>query len=126
MSISAKYKDLGTMVEGKIEAGILRKDTPLLMMPNKEKIGISALYGETEDEVEQLLAGEQARIRLRGIEEEDISPGFGKSPLDCASFISHSLQCFVTLLDRCTASSPSRLRLYFWSCDQFCLRVSTA
>jgi peptide chain release factor subunit 3 len=81
MPISAKYKDLGTMVEGKVEAGTLRKDMSLLMMPNREKIAISALYGEMEDEVEQLEAGDQARIRLRGVEEEDISPGFGKFKL---------------------------------------------
>jgi peptide chain release factor subunit 3 len=84
MPISAKYKDMGTMVEGKIEAGILRKNTPLVMMPNKDKIGISGLYGETEDEVEQLVSGEQARIRLRGVEEEDISPGFGNLSRRCS------------------------------------------
>jgi len=76
MPISAKYKDLGTMVEGKIEAGVLKKDQTVLMMPNKEKISIAALYGETEDEVQQVVSGEQARIRLRGVEEDDVLPGF--------------------------------------------------
>lgn len=45
------------------------------MMPNRETISISALYGETEDEIQQARSGEQIRVRVRGIEEEDILPG---------------------------------------------------
>lgn len=45
-------------------------------MPNKDKIEVAALYGETEEEVPIAQCGDQVRIRLRGIEEEDIFPGF--------------------------------------------------
>jgi peptide chain release factor subunit 3 len=76
MPISAKYRDMGTMIEGKIEAGVIKKESTYLMMPNREKITISALYGETEEEIPNAACGEQVRIRLRGVEEEDISPGF--------------------------------------------------
>lgn len=76
MPISGKYRDLGTMVEGKIEAGVVKKGMSLIMMPNKEKVEITALYGEQEDEVTLAQCGDQVRIRLRGIEEEDILPGF--------------------------------------------------
>lgn len=75
MPISAKYRDLGTMIEGKIESGILKKENKYLMMPNRETITISALYGEQEDEISSAMCGEQVRIRLRGVEEEDILPG---------------------------------------------------
>ncbi|KAI0403307.1 hypothetical protein F4802DRAFT_572400 [Xylaria palmicola] len=76
MSIAGKYRDMGTMIEGKIEAGVCRKGMSLIMMPNKEKIEIAALYGETEDEIQIAQCGDQVRMRLRGIEEDDISPGF--------------------------------------------------
>ncbi|OTA54226.1 hypothetical protein K449DRAFT_439636 [Hypoxylon sp. EC38] len=76
MAISGKYRDMGTMVEGKIEAGVCKKGMSLIMMPNKEKVEIAALYGETEDEVQVAQCGDQVRIRLRGIEEDDISVGF--------------------------------------------------
>ncbi|KAI0969576.1 P-loop containing nucleoside triphosphate hydrolase protein [Xylaria arbuscula] len=76
MSVAGKYRDLGTMVEGKIEAGVCKKGMGLIMMPNKEKIEIAALYGETEDEIPIGQCGDQVRMRLRGIEEDDISPGF--------------------------------------------------
>jgi len=76
MPVSGKYREMGTMVEGKVEAGVTKKNASLIMMPNKVEISIAALYGEQEDEVQQIVCGEQARIRLRGIEEEDILPGF--------------------------------------------------
>ncbi|KAI1208270.1 uncharacterized protein F4807DRAFT_432246 [Annulohypoxylon truncatum] len=76
MAISGKYRDMGTMVEGKIEAGVCKKGMTLIMMPNKEKVDIAALYGETEDEIQVAQCGDQVRIRLRGIEEDDISAGF--------------------------------------------------
>ena len=76
MPIGAKYKDMGTMIEGRIEAGVIQKSSSYIMMPNKEDVGISALYGETEEEVPHATCGDQVRLRLRGIEEEDIMPGF--------------------------------------------------
>ncbi|KAI0392166.1 hypothetical protein F5Y17DRAFT_377210 [Xylariaceae sp. FL0594] len=76
MAVAGKYRDMGTMIEGKIEAGVCRKGMSLIMMPNKEKVEIAALYGETEDEISIAQCGDQVRMRLRGIEEDDISPGF--------------------------------------------------
>ena len=76
MPVGAKYRDMGTMIEGRIEAGVIQKSSNFIMMPNKEEVGISALYGETEEEVPNALCGDQVRMRLRGIEEEDIMPGF--------------------------------------------------
>lgn len=82
MPIAAKYRDLGTMVEGKIESGILKKENKYLLMPNRETISISALYGETEDEIPVATCGEQVRIRLRGVEEEDSKSLISSVPAD--------------------------------------------
>ncbi|KAK1774485.1 putative translation release factor erf3 [Copromyces sp. CBS 386.78] len=76
MAVAGKYRDMGTMIEGKIEAGVVKKGMNLVMMPNKQSVDISALYGETEDEIAVAQCGEQVRMRLRGIEEEEITPGF--------------------------------------------------
>ncbi|KAK3717416.1 translation termination factor GTPase eRF3 [Vermiconidia calcicola] len=89
MPIAAKYRDMGTMIEGKVEAGVIKKDQKYLMMPNKADITLSALYGETEDEITAATCGEQVRIRIKGVEEEDIYPGFvlcsPKRPVHCVS-----------------------------------------
>ena len=76
MPINGKYRDMGTLVEGKIESGVVKKGMGLVMMPNRDKVDVAAVYGETEDEVSVAQCGDQARLRLRGIEEEDILPGF--------------------------------------------------
>ena len=76
MPINGKYRDMGTIVEGKIEAGVVKKGMSLTMMPNKTAVEIAATYGETEEEVAAAQCGDQVRLRLRGIEEEDILPGF--------------------------------------------------
>jgi peptide chain release factor subunit 3 len=76
MPVNGKYRDMGTIVEGKIESGVIKKGMSLVMMPNKNSVEVAALYGETEDEVPAAQCGDQVRIRLRGIEEEDILPGF--------------------------------------------------
>ncbi|KAJ6782025.1 hypothetical protein PWT90_06088 [Aphanocladium album] len=76
MPVNAKYKDLGTMVDGKIEAGVIKKGMNLVMMPRKQNVELSALFGEQEEEVSVLQCGDQVRLRLKGIEEEEILPGF--------------------------------------------------
>lgn len=76
MAVAGKYRDMGTMIEGKIEAGVIKKGMSLIMMPNKQNVEVTAVYGETEEEMKVAQCGDQVRIRLRGIEEEDILPGF--------------------------------------------------
>jgi len=87
MPVNGKYRDMGTLVEGKIEAGVVKKNMSLMMMPNREKVEVAALYGETEEEMTIAQSGDQIRLRLRGIEEEDIMPGFvlcsPKRPVHC-------------------------------------------
>ena len=99
MPIAAKYRDMGTMIEGKIESGVIKKGLTYLMMPNRESVQIGALYGETEDEIAAATCGDQVRMRLRGVEEEDILPGFvlcsPKRPVHCVS----AFEAQIVLLD---------------------------
>lgn len=76
MPISEKYKDLGTIVVGKIESGHIRKGDTLLLMPNRDSVEVATLYNELEEEVPAAASGDNVRLRLRGVEDEDISPGF--------------------------------------------------
>ncbi|KAG6873308.1 translation termination factor GTPase eRF3 [Termitomyces sp. Mi166 len=76
MPISEKYKDMGTVIVGKIESGLLRRGNHLILMPNKDEVEVTAIYNEMEVEVSQALCGDNVRVRLRGVEDEDISPGF--------------------------------------------------
>ncbi len=74
--ISEKYKDMGTIAVGKLESGHIRKGDTLVLMPNKDEIEVAAIYNEMEEEVQVAISGDNVRIRLRGVEDDDISPGF--------------------------------------------------
>jgi peptide chain release factor subunit 3 len=74
--ISEKYKDMGTIAVGKLESGHIRKGDTLLLMPNKDEIEVAAIYNELEEEVQVAVSGDNVRMRIRGVEDDDISPGF--------------------------------------------------
>ena len=97
MPISAKYRDLGTMVEGRIEAGVIKKNSTSIIMPSKAQTQVAALYGETEDEIQTATCGDQVRIRLRGVEEEDLLPGF--------------VMCSPKRLVHCVSSFEAKIRI---------------
>ena len=76
MPVSEKYKDMGCIVVGKIESGRVQRGETLMMMPNQTEVEVSAIYNEMEDEVNHAICGDNVRIRLRGVDDEEISPGF--------------------------------------------------
>jgi peptide chain release factor subunit 3 len=75
MPLQDKYKDMGTVVMGKIESGTVRRGDNLLVMPNKIPVKVVAIFRDA-DEVQAAKPGENLRIRLSGVEEEDITPGY--------------------------------------------------
>ncbi|KAG0306674.1 translation termination factor GTPase eRF3 [Dissophora globulifera] len=76
MPISEKYKDMGTIVVGKIEAGSIKKGAHVLMMPNSVKVEVLAIFNEIEEEIPMAGVGDNIRLRLRGIDDEDVTIGF--------------------------------------------------
>jgi peptide chain release factor subunit 3 len=48
----------------------------LTLMPNKQSVEAVACYTENEDEVSLAQCGDQVRLRLRGVEEDEVLPGF--------------------------------------------------
>ncbi|XP_065337939.1 eukaryotic peptide chain release factor GTP-binding subunit ERF3A [Cloeon dipterum] len=75
MPVVDKYKDMGTVVMGKVESGEARKGQSLLLMPNRTPVIVDQLWSDDE-EVTSVSSGENVKIKLKGIEEEDVSPGF--------------------------------------------------
>lgn len=75
MPIVDKYKDMGTVVMGKVESGSVKKGQNLLVMPNRTQVSVDQLWSDDE-EVTAVGPGENVKIKLKGIEEDDVSPGF--------------------------------------------------
>ena len=74
--ISDRYKDMGTIVIGKIERGIVNKGDSFTIMPNRQTVKVVAITGSDEKEKSSTRAGENVKLKLSGIEEEDVLPGF--------------------------------------------------
>ncbi|XP_031373489.1 eukaryotic peptide chain release factor GTP-binding subunit ERF3A-like isoform X1 [Punica granatum] len=75
MPIIDKFKDMGTVVMGKVESGNLSEGDSLVVMPNKAQVKVVAVYRD-EDKVRRAGPGENLRVRISGIEEEDMLCGF--------------------------------------------------
>lgn len=75
MPIIDKYKDMGTVVMGKVESGAVKKGAQLLFMPNRRSVEVLQLWSD-DTEVNQISSGENVKIKLKGIDEEEVTPGF--------------------------------------------------
>ncbi|XP_077002608.1 eukaryotic peptide chain release factor GTP-binding subunit ERF3B [Tamandua tetradactyla] len=75
LPIVDKYKDMGTVVLGKLESGSIFKGQQLVMMPNKHNVEVLGILSD-DTETDSVTPGENLKIRLKGIEEEEILPGF--------------------------------------------------
>ncbi|CAA2970373.1 eukaryotic peptide chain release factor GTP-binding subunit ERF3A-like isoform X1 [Olea europaea subsp. europaea] len=75
LPIIDKFKDMGTVVMGKVESGSICEGDSVLIMPNKAQVKVLAIFCD-EDRVRLAGPGENLRVRVSGIEEEDILTGF--------------------------------------------------
>ena len=79
LPILSKYKDLGTIIEGKVEQGTVSVGDKLMVMPNKVNVEVQNVWLD-QDEVSYLVGGENARVKLKDISDEDIQPGYVLCP----------------------------------------------
>ena len=75
LPIAERYREMGTMILGKLESGNITKGQNLILMPNKVSVEVMTLYSD-DYETTRAECGENVKAKLKGIEEDDISPGF--------------------------------------------------
>ncbi|TNM97559.1 hypothetical protein fugu_015715 [Takifugu bimaculatus] len=75
LPIVDKYKDMGIVILGKLESGSISKAQQLVMMPNRHVVEVLSLLSD-DVETDNAGPGENLKLRLKGIEEEEILPGF--------------------------------------------------
>ena len=98
MPIMDKYKDMGTVVMGKCESGVVAKGDKLTMMPNKVPVKVTAVWRD-EIEVQAARPGENLRLRLSGIEEDEVSAGFVLSDPYKRVPVVHQFEAQIVVLD---------------------------
>ncbi|CAI8017071.1 Eukaryotic peptide chain release factor GTP-binding subunit ERF3A [Geodia barretti] len=98
MPISDKYKDMGTMVMGKVESGGLAKGMTLTLMPNKAVVEVISILSN-EEEVNTAYSGDNIRVKLKGVEEEDISAGFVLCDTDSLCHVGSTFDAQIAILE---------------------------
>eukprot|EP01134_Creolimax_fragrantissima_P001811 CFRG1811T1 len=74
MPINERFKDMGTVVMGKLESGVIERGDSLVLMPNKINCEVAEIYDDDE-EVDFASAGSNIRLKLKGLDEGDITIG---------------------------------------------------
>lgn len=64
MPIVDKYKDMGTVVMGKVESGQAKKGQNLLVMPNRTSVAVDQLWSD-DYEVTSVSPGENIKCKLK-------------------------------------------------------------
>jgi len=98
MPVMDRYRDMGTMVMGKSEAGVVSVGDKLMMMPNKTMVKVSNVYCN-DDEVPAARPGENLRLRLTGIEEDEISAGMVLCSPSDATPVVHTFETQLAILE---------------------------
>jgi len=74
--VSDRYKDMGTMVIAKVESGTAKKGDSFTLMPNKHTVKVVNIVGSDDNDKTSCRAGENIKMKLAGIEEDEVLPGF--------------------------------------------------
>lgn len=64
MPVASKFKDMGTVVMGKVESGTIKKGQNLLLMPNRTQVAVDQLWSD-EFEVTSVSPGENIKVKLK-------------------------------------------------------------
>jgi peptide chain release factor subunit 3 len=75
MAVAEKFKEMGTVVTGKIETGSVCKGSMFIIMPNRTVVEVLSVL-RAEEEIPAAYSGDNIKLKLKGIDDEDISPGF--------------------------------------------------
>ena len=77
--IADKYKDMGTCVMGKLEAGSIKKGEALVVLPNKTPVTVEDIFMDHKDEqvsLAEAAPGDNIKMKLKGVEEDQLRLGF--------------------------------------------------
>lgn len=71
-----RFNDRGTTAMGKVESGILYEGQTLVIMPLRETCKVDKLFLDDETEIPAAKPGENVRVRLKGVSDDDVQKGY--------------------------------------------------
>ncbi|VDL83937.1 unnamed protein product [Nippostrongylus brasiliensis] len=70
-----KFSDMGTLIIGKMESGVVVKGQNLVLMPNKQPVQVIQIWSD-EVETDRVVSGDNVKFKLKGVEENELQSGF--------------------------------------------------
>jgi len=98
MSVMDRFRDMGTMVMGKSESGVVRTGDKLLLMPNKNAVKVVNIYRD-DNETAAARPGENLRMRISGVEEDEVSPGMVLGCMTTPVPVAHVFETQLAILE---------------------------
>lgn len=116
MPISDKYKDMGTVVFGKLQSGHVKKGQKLIVMPNKQRVTVDGISIE-EDEVDIAFSGDNVRIKLKDVEEEQLQSGYVLCPVKKPCSVCTTFDAQLVIMEWKSIIAPGGCRgsIFFFS-----------
>jgi peptide chain release factor subunit 3 len=77
--VADKYKDMGTCIMGKLEAGTIAVGEKLVVLPDKKVVTVESIFVdhmEGQVELTEGQPGDNLKMKLKGIEEEELRLGY--------------------------------------------------
>lgn len=72
-----KFKDVGNLfVYGKVESGTIIEDQTVTVLPERTQLVIKEIFNAKDERLPFAVAGENVKIKVKGIDEDDIARGF--------------------------------------------------
>ena len=76
MPIVDKFKDMGLFyIYGKLESGMIEEGQTVSVLPRRDYINIKEIYNARDERMPFALAGENVKLRVKGLDEDQISRG---------------------------------------------------
>lgn len=98
MPVMDKYREMGVMVMGKSEAGTVTVGDKLVVMPGNQPVKVAALYNDTA-ELARARPGENIRLRIEGVEEENVLGGFVMCSADKPCPVTKEFDAMLSVLE---------------------------
>lgn len=71
-----KFKDIGSLfVYGKVESGTIIEDQTVTILPERTQLVIKEIFNAKDERLPFATAGENVKIKVKGIDEDDIVRG---------------------------------------------------
>uniref|UniRef100_A0A914HL37 Translation elongation factor EFTu/EF1A C-terminal domain-containing protein n=1 Tax=Globodera rostochiensis TaxID=31243 RepID=A0A914HL37_GLORO len=96
--IANKFSDMGTIVFGKLESGVILKGQTLVLMPNRVPVQILNCW-VNDTETDQLYAGDSFQLKIKGVEDTEIMPGFVLCTTESSCPVGRVFDAEVLILD---------------------------